>query len=118
MGTGILTHSRRLLSRLQLKKPPAIPLFHRVVIELHSHCNRTCYFCSREADSSGKRKTADGKSVVQLMPTERVTMLFDELESLEFRGHITFHHLSEAFLDKRLIRIARDHWVLVEINPS
>ena len=35
-------------------------------------------------------------------------MLFNELGSMGFRGYITFHHLSEAFLDKRLIRIARD----------
>ena len=35
-------------------------------------------------------------------------MLFDELGSMGFRGYITFHHLSEAFLDKRLIGIARD----------
>lgn len=34
--------------------------------------------------------------------------LFDELESLGFDGYITFHHLSEAFLDKRLIQIAKE----------
>lgn len=42
------------------------------------------------------------------MPTEKVMTLFDELESLGFRGYITFHHLSEAFLDKRLLEIARE----------
>jgi len=42
------------------------------------------------------------------MPSERVTMLFDELGSMGFRGYITFHHLSEAFIDKRLMKIARD----------
>ena len=108
MVTGILTHSRRVLSTLLPKKQPAIPLFQRVVIELHSHCNRTCYFCSRESDTSGKRKTADNKSVVQFMSTERINMLVDELEAMGFTGYITFHHLSEAFLDKRLVEIARD----------
>jgi MoaA/NifB/PqqE/SkfB family radical SAM enzyme len=100
--------ARQLLSRLSLRKSPAIPLFQRVVIELQSHCNRKCYFCCRESDTSGKRKTADGRSVLQFMPSERVTMLFDELGSMRFRGYITFHHLSEAFLDRRLIGIARD----------
>jgi MoaA/NifB/PqqE/SkfB family radical SAM enzyme len=42
------------------------------------------------------------------MPTEKVMSLFDELESLGFKGYITFHHLSEAFLDKRLVGIARE----------
>jgi len=100
--------ARQLLSRLSLKSAPRIPLFQRVSIELQSHCNRTCYFCCRESDTTGKRKTADGKSVHQTMPSERVTKLLDELASMEFRGYITFHHLSEAFLDKRLIGIAED----------
>jgi radical SAM protein with 4Fe4S-binding SPASM domain len=42
------------------------------------------------------------------MPSERVVMLFNELGSMGFKGYITFHHLSEAFLDKRLIGIAKD----------
>jgi MoaA/NifB/PqqE/SkfB family radical SAM enzyme len=100
--------ARRLLGRLSLRKSPTIPLFQRVSIELQSHCNRKCYFCCRESDTSGKRKTADGKSIIQFMPSERVTMLFDELGLMGFNGYITFHQLSEAFLDKRLIGIARD----------
>jgi len=87
---------------------PRIPLFQRVVIELQSHCNRDCYFCCRESDTLGKRKYADGRSVRRSMPTEKVMALFDELDSLGFRGYITFHQLSEAFLDKRLLDIARE----------
>ena len=85
-----------------------IPLFQRVVIELQSHCNRSCYFCSRESDTTGKRKSADGKSVVQSMPTEKVMALLDELAALGFTGYITFHQLSEAFLDRRLMEVARE----------
>jgi len=107
MRTGVLARLGRLL-RLLSGTSPTIPLFQRVVIELQSHCNRSCYFCCRESDASGKRKFANGKSVFQTMPSERVTMLFDELGSMVFRGYITFHHPSEAFLDKRLIEIARD----------
>src|ERR1041384_5595683 len=108
MGSGILARSRRALSKLLPKQPPPIPLFQRVVIELQSHCNRSCYFCCRAADTSGKRKTADNISVVRFMPTERITLLLDELETMGFCGYITFHHLSEAFLDKRLMAVARD----------
>ena len=88
--------------------PRPIPLFQRVVVELQSHCNRECFFCCRESDTSGKRKTADGKSVRRSMPTEKVLALFDELQALAFTGFITFHQLSEAFLDERLIDVARE----------
>src|SRR6185369_12522089 len=88
--------------------PRPIPIFQRVVVELHSHCNRECFFCCRESDTSGKRKTADGKSVRRSMPTDKVFALYDELEALEFKGFITFHQLSEAFLDERLIDVARE----------
>jgi MoaA/NifB/PqqE/SkfB family radical SAM enzyme len=91
-----------------LKTRPRIPLFQRVVVELQSNCNRSCYFCCRESDVAGKRKTADGQSVVQSMPTEKILGIFDELQSLSFNGYITFHQLSEAFLDKRLIEIASE----------
>ena len=92
----------------QLRQRPLIPLFQRVVIELQANCNRSCFFCSRESDSSGKRKTADGGSVRESMPTDKVLALFDELEALSFHGLITFHHLSEAFLDPRLMSMARE----------
>jgi hypothetical protein len=42
------------------------------------------------------------------LPTVKVLSLLDELEALDFRGYITFHQLSEAFLDKRLIPVARE----------
>jgi len=87
---------------------PPIPLFQRVVVELQSHCNRDCFFCCRESDTLGKRKNADGSSVRRSMPTEKIWSIFDELEELAFKGFITFHQLSEAFLDPRLIDVARE----------
>ena len=83
-------------------------LFQRVAIELQSDCNRDCYFCCRQSDTSGKRRTSEGIRVLKSMPTEKVIKLLDELESLSFKGYITFHHLSEAFLDKRLIQFATE----------
>lgn len=96
------------LRRVPLARRLGVPLFQRVVLELQSHCNRDCFFCSRESDTSGKRKHADGTSVQRSMPTEKVSAILDELEALGFIGFITFHHLSEAFLDKRLLDVARD----------
>jgi MoaA/NifB/PqqE/SkfB family radical SAM enzyme len=99
---------KRVLRPLRLWPAPRIPLFQRVVIELQSHCNRDCYFCCRESDTTGKRKHADGSSVKEAMPTEKVLALLDELQELRFTGYITFHQLSEAFLDKRLLTVAQD----------
>lgn len=99
---------RKLPRWVQIRLMSDIPLFQRVVIELQSHCNRDCYFCCRESDTSGKRKLADGRSVLQAMPTHKVMSLLDELETLGFKGFITFHQLSEAFLDKRLMDVARN----------
>jgi MoaA/NifB/PqqE/SkfB family radical SAM enzyme len=90
------------------RSTPPIPLFQWVVVELQSHCNRECFFCCRESDRLGKRKNADGSSVRHAMPTEKILSLFDELESLGFAGYITFHQLSEAFLDNRLLDFARE----------
>src|SRR5262249_18707440 len=92
---------------MRVQRLSALPLFQRVLVELQSHCNRSCYFCCRESDIRGKRKFADGTSVQQAMPTEKVMSLLDELQALGFTGYITFHQLSEAFLDKRLMEVAR-----------
>jgi MoaA/NifB/PqqE/SkfB family radical SAM enzyme len=42
------------------------------------------------------------------MPTDKVLSLLSELQSLGFSGYITFHQLSEAFLDTRLLDVARE----------
>jgi len=99
---------KRKLLWIQSRMKLNIPLFQRVAIEIQSNCNRDCYFCCRQSDTSGKRRTPEGKKVLKSMPTEKVMQLLDELESLCFRGYITFHHLSEAFLDERLIQIANE----------
>jgi radical SAM protein with 4Fe4S-binding SPASM domain len=60
------------------------------------------------SDTTGKRRTAAGTNVLSSMPTYKVMAILDELESLEFDGYITFHHLSEAFLVVRLIEVAME----------
>lgn len=78
-----------------------------VSIELHSHCNRDCWFCPRWGDRSGKRKDASGAPVMRSMPTEKILELMQEVWDLGYRGNLNFHHLSEPFIDKRIIDFAR-----------
>src|SRR4030095_16458508 len=82
VATRLASYAAKALHWSGLTAKPRIPLFERVVVELQSHCNRECFFCSRESDTLGKRKTADGESVRRSMPTEKILALFDELESL------------------------------------
>ena len=83
-----------------------IPLFKHFAIELHSDCNRDCFFCPRHGDTSGKRKDQQGKHVRKSLPTEKVLELLDQAKKMGYRGRINFHHLSEPFIDKRLIPMA------------
>lgn len=108
MRPRVPTKVKRLLRHAGLWPAPSIPLFQRVVIELQALCNRDCFFCCRESDTSGKRKNADGSPVLDAMPTAKVLALYDEICELGFTGYITFHQLSEAFLDKRLLELARE----------
>ncbi len=91
---------------MSLKKE--FPLFQRVMLELNSNCNRDCDFCPRKRDRSGNRKDKNGKPIIKKLPTSKVIDIFNQLEKLGFKGRITFHHLSEAFLDKRLIKFAKE----------
>ncbi len=91
MISKALLRARRTLDALITRDTNPIPLFQRVVLELQFHCNRDCFFCSRESDRLGQRKTSDGTSIRQAMPTEKVLSLLAELEELNFRGYITFH---------------------------
>ena len=59
------------------------------------------------ATTAGNRKDAKGKPIIKSAPTERVYRLIDEAWDIGYRGTINFHHLSEPFLDKRLITFAR-----------
>lgn len=87
-------------------KKEFIPLFTKVRLETHSHCNRDCSFCSRFNDRSGIRKDSNGKKVEKRMPTEQVYRLLDELAAFRYTGWIGFHRLSEPMLDRRYVEFA------------
>lgn len=85
-----------------------IPLFERLIIESQSNCNRSCWFCPRTYDNSGKYLDDQGRSVLKQMPTEKILDLLDQAQALEFRGRVGFHHFSEPLLDKRNPMLARE----------
>ena len=78
-----------------------VPLFDRLLIESHAHCNRSCWFCPRSYDRSGKYIDGDGRNVASRMPTEKILGLLDQAAALGFRGLVGFHHYSEPLLDTR-----------------
>ena len=86
----------------------SIPLFERLIIESHSVCNRTCWFCPRTYDRSGKYLDRRGKGVVNRMPTAKVIDLLDQAQALTFKGRVAFHHYSEPLLDERNLMFARE----------
>jgi radical SAM protein with 4Fe4S-binding SPASM domain len=85
-----------------------IPLFERLQIESQSNCNRSCWFCPRTYDRSGKYIAASGDFVLNQMPTKKILDLLDEAQALGFRERVGFHHYSEPLLDKRNIMLARE----------
>jgi len=49
---------------------------------------------------------ANGKPLLQAMPTGHAIRILDEAAALGFREVVAFHHMSEAFLDARVIDMA------------
>jgi radical SAM protein with 4Fe4S-binding SPASM domain len=85
-----------------------IPLFERLLIESHSNCNRSCWFCPRTYDRTGKYLDGMGKPVLDQMPTDKILDVLDQAQALKFRGYVGFHHYSEPLLDKRSISLAQE----------
>ena len=85
-----------------------IPLFERLQIESQSNCNRSCWFCPRTYDRSGKYLDRAGKPVANKMPTEKIIDLLDQAQRLGFQGRVAFYHYSEPLLDRRNVMLARE----------
>lgn len=90
------------------KPSKSIPIFERLLIESQSNCNRSCWFCPRTYDRSGKYLDATGKPLLNQMPTEKILDLLDEVQALGFTGGVGFHHYSEPLLDKRNVMLAQE----------
>lgn len=75
-------------------------LYGMLVLELHSRCDRNCWFCMRQ--SSGARLR-----VRESMPTNEARRILWEASEMGFRSWVTFYLLSEPFLDPRLIELAQ-----------
>jgi MoaA/NifB/PqqE/SkfB family radical SAM enzyme len=85
---------------------PSIPLFERLLIESQSNCNRSCWFCPRTYDRSGKYLQQTGRPVISRMPTDQVLQLLDQAKALGFQGPVAFFHYSEPLLDERHLLLA------------
>jgi 2-deoxy-scyllo-inosamine dehydrogenase (SAM-dependent)/8-amino-3,8-dideoxy-alpha-D-manno-octulosonate transaminase len=83
-----------------------IPLFERLQIESQSNCNRSCWFCPRTYDRSGKYLDGAGKPVFDQMPTDKIVDLLGQARALGFRGLVGFYYQSEPLLDKRNVMLA------------
>src|SRR5207248_11344732 len=67
-----------------------IPLFERLLIESQSNCNRSCWFCPRTYDRSGKYLDPAGTPVINQMPTEKVLDLWSKLRQWDSQGRWDF----------------------------
>jgi radical SAM protein with 4Fe4S-binding SPASM domain len=89
-------------------KRDTIPLFEQLCLESQSNCNRSCWFCPRTYDRTGKYLDDEGKSVIRTMPTEKILDVLDQAHELGFQGLVGFHHYSEPLLDPRNVMLARE----------
>src|SRR5438034_10598559 len=85
-----------------------IELFERLQIESQSNCNRSCWFCPRTYDRSGRYLDRTGKPVSHRMPMETILDILDQAKALGFTGRVGFHHYSEPLLDRRNVALAQE----------
>ncbi|HEY3305033.1 MAG TPA: radical SAM/SPASM domain-containing protein [Candidatus Binatia bacterium] len=85
-----------------------IPLFERMQIESQSNCNRSCWFCPRTYDRTGKYLDEKGNAILNQMPTEKILDLLNQAQAMGFTGRVGFYHYSEPLLDKRNILLAQE----------
>jgi organic radical activating enzyme len=83
-----------------------LPMWRSLELDIQSLCNRDCHFCPRYEDRSGVRKDSVGNKVNQEMPTFNVLSIIDQAYRLNYKGLVSFHGLSEPFLDERFFKFA------------
>jgi len=95
--------------------------FGMLVLELTSHCNRSCPWCMRQGDLTSRRFTDTGQPVRKRMPTAECERLLREASELNFRGAVTFYLMSEPYLDERLLdfaEIAKGYGMFTFVNTN
>jgi len=85
-----------------------LPLFEQLCVESQSNCNRSCWFCPRTYDRTGKYLDRSGNAVIREMPTEKIVDILRQAGTLGFRGPVGFQHYSEPLLDPRNLMLARE----------
>jgi len=85
-----------------------IPLFERLEIESQTNCNRSCWFCPRTYDRSGKYRSVKGENIFKQMPTVKILEILDQAQEMGFKGLVGFHHYSEPLLDGRNLMFAEE----------
>ena len=79
----------------------SMPMFERLQLESQANCNRSCWFCPRTYDRSGRYLDSLGRAVLARMPTQTILDVLDQARAMGFRGRVGFHHYSEPLLDER-----------------
>lgn len=83
-----------------------LKLFDDLNLELQSDCTRSCWFCPRTYDTTGKYFDKNGQRVIKQIPTDNILDILDQAQSMGYRGRVHNHHLSEPLLDKRVVEVA------------
>ncbi len=81
-------------------------LFDDLTLELQSNCNRSCWFCPRTYDTSGKYFEKNGNRIIKQVPSGKLLDILDQAQAMGYKGRVSNHHLSEPLLDKRVVEIA------------
>jgi hypothetical protein len=74
------------MSDLHEASKTRIPLFERLQIESQSNCNRSCWFCPRTYDRTGKYLDEKGNAILNQMPTEKILDLLNQAQAMGFTG--------------------------------
>lgn len=80
----------------RILKTKSLTLPANVQIEVNTHCNRGCWYCSNK----------DFPKAPQLMDDEIYKKIIDDLTEIDFRGRIAPHQSSEPLLHPRLTELA------------
>ena len=81
--------------RLMFRRRPR--LFNVVLIETHSFCNRSCWFCK-----FGQERRDGYKAHMAWTTIERIVL---NLKRLNYSGRISWYFINEPLLEKRIIQI-------------